>query len=160
MTTLAISKRDPLERVGNVVRIDGRTQIIEYSDFPSEVAHQRNADGSLRFWAGSIAIHAFDVAFLQRASADAQSLPYHVAQKKVPYTNDAGQRVEPTQPNAVKFERFIFDLLPSADRSVVVEGDPARWFAPVKNPPGQKIDSADTCRAALISLHRQWLEEA
>ena len=35
MSMLAISKRDPAERVGNVVQIDGRSRVIEYSDFPA-----------------------------------------------------------------------------------------------------------------------------
>ena len=40
-TTLAIAKTDPLERVGNIVQIDGKTQIIEYSDLPAEMARVR-----------------------------------------------------------------------------------------------------------------------
>jgi len=160
MTTLAIAKREPRERVGNVVAIDGRTQVIEYSDFPDDVASQRNADGALRFWAGSIAIHVFDAQFLRRASASQTSLPFHVARKKVPFIDDRGQLVQPAEPNALKFERFIFDLMPLAKRPLVVEGDPAKVFAPVKNPPGDLCDSVDTCRAALIQLHRQWLQSA
>ncbi len=66
MSTLAIAKRDPLERVGNIVQIDSRAHIIEYSDLSAEVAEQRNADGSLRLWAGNTAIHVFDVDFLLR----------------------------------------------------------------------------------------------
>ena len=68
MSTLAIAKREPTERVGNVVQVDGRSRIIEYSDFPLDVAEQRERDGALRFWAGSIAIHVFDAAFLRRAA--------------------------------------------------------------------------------------------
>jgi len=160
MTTLAIAKREPRERVGNVVQIDGRTQTIEYSDFPDDVAGQRNADGSLRFWAGSIAIHVFGARFLRRASGSQTSLPFHVARKKVSFVDERGSRVEPAQPNALKFERFIFDLMPLAERPLVVEGDPEHVFAPVKNPPGDPCDSVDTCRAAMIHLHRQWLESA
>ncbi|HTQ39455.1 MAG TPA: UTP--glucose-1-phosphate uridylyltransferase [Pirellulales bacterium] len=160
MTTLAIAKHEPSDRLGNLVRIDGQTRIIEYSDFPDPVASQRNPDGTLRFWAGSIAIHVFDAAFLSRASRDSQALPFHVARKKVAFVDEQGNRVEPTQPNAIKFERFIFDLLPLAGQSIAVEGAAAHWFAPVKNPPGERSESPDTCRAALIALHRQWLTAA
>jgi UDP-N-acetylglucosamine/UDP-N-acetylgalactosamine diphosphorylase len=160
MTTLAVAKRESRQRVGNIVQIDGRTQIIEYSDFPNAAADQKNSDGTLRFWAGSIAIHVFDAAFLERASRNSDALPYHVARKKVTYVNDQGIHVEPAEPNAVKFERFIFDLLPLAERAIVVEGEAASWFAPIKNPPGDQRDSPDTCRASMMMLHRQWLSAA
>jgi UDP-N-acetylglucosamine/UDP-N-acetylgalactosamine diphosphorylase len=159
-TTLAIAKTDPLERVGNIVQIDGKTQIIEYSDLPAEMARMRNDDGALRFWAGNTAVHAFDVEFLKRVSGDQLQLPFHVALKKVPHVNTAGAIVEPVEPNAFKFERFIFDLLPAAARAIVIETDPRQSFAPVKNPPGAAKDSPETCRAAMVALHRSWLAAA
>jgi UDP-N-acetylglucosamine/UDP-N-acetylgalactosamine diphosphorylase len=160
MSTLAVAKRDAAERVGNIVTIDGRTRIIEYSDLPEDVAKQQNPDGSLRLWAGNTAVHVFDVAFLDRCSGSDDALPFHTARKKVPYIDDRGNPVEPAEPNAIKFERFIFDLLPAAERAIVVEADAARTFAPVKNAPGEKRDSPDTCKAAMIALYREWLEAA
>jgi UDP-N-acetylglucosamine/UDP-N-acetylgalactosamine diphosphorylase len=71
------------------------------------VAAKRAMDGSLVFWAGSIAVHVFSVAFLERALALGDALPFHVAHKKVPHLDDAGRLIEPKQPNALKFERFI-----------------------------------------------------
>ncbi len=68
--------------------------------------------------------------------------------------------VEPAEPNAFKFERFIFDLLPAASRAIVVEADTAQSFAPVKNAPGDKRDSPDTAKAMMVALHRKWLEAA
>lgn len=160
MSTLAVAKRDPTERVGNIVSINGRTRIIEYSDLPDEVANLRNTDGSLRFWAGNTAVHVFDLAFLDRCSRSEDALPFHTARKKVPYLDEQGRRIEPSEPNAIKFERFIFDLLPAAERAIVVESDAARTFAPVKNAPGEQRDSPDTCRAAMTALYREWLEAA
>ena len=64
MTSQVIAKQDALEKVGNVVSVDGGLQVIEYSDLPDDQADRRNADGSLAIWAGSIAVHIFDVAFL------------------------------------------------------------------------------------------------
>ena len=125
-------KRDPLERVGNVVQIDGRTQVIEYSDLPEEFARQRDMDGSLQLWAGNLAIHVFDLAFLGRQARDPHGLPFHVAKKKVACLDEAGQLVEPDQPNALRFERFIFDLLPRAEQALVIEADPFDAFAPVE----------------------------
>ncbi len=155
-----VRKRTPMDRVGNVVQVNGRLMVIEYSDLPDEVANRRKADGSLEIWAGSIAIHAMDVAFLERMVRAAEGLPFHRALKKVPYVDPAGRRIEPASPNAVKFERFIFDLMPSAECAVVVEVDMMGHFAPLKNGPGAKEDTAETVKAQVVSLHTRWLRRA
>ncbi len=160
MTTQVVRKQDPLEPVGNVVQVDGRLRVIEYSDLPDEVARRRAPDGSLAIWAGSIAVHAIAVDFLRRMAGTAHALPFHVARKKVACLDASGQRVEPEVPNAIKFERFIFDLMPSAERAVVVEIDPAEHFGPLKNAPGNAADTPETVRAQLIALHRKWLRQA
>lgn len=160
MTTQVVAKGDPLERVGNVVEVDGRLHIIEYSDLPDDVARRTNADGSLAIWAGSIAVHALDVEFLRRMADRAEALPFHVARKKVACVEPSGGRVEPAEPNAVKFERFIFDLLPWAENTIVVEVDPLRAFAPLKNAPGAKQDTPEFVKSRLSSLHAEWLRKA
>jgi UDP-N-acetylglucosamine/UDP-N-acetylgalactosamine diphosphorylase len=160
MSTLAIAKRFPMDRVGNIVSIDGQVRIIEYSDLPDDMAERRATDASLLLWAGNTAIHAIDTEFLRRMSGASSSLPYHRAVKAVPYVDDSGSRVEPSQPNAIKFERFIFDLLPHARRAIVVEVDAEREFAPVKNAPGAEQDSPELVQERMISLHREWLRSA
>src|SRR3954447_22060637 len=54
MSSKTIPKANALEKVGNFVVADGVLQVIEYSDLPENLAVQTNADGSLRFNAGSI----------------------------------------------------------------------------------------------------------
>ena len=112
------------------------------------------------FWAGSIAVHVFSVAFLERALALKDALPFHVARKKVPYVDEAGQLVEPKEPNALKFERFIFDLLPHAKNPLVVEYAEADVFAPLKNAPGASRDTPEYVQRFMIDQHRSWLEAA
>jgi len=160
MTTQVVRKRDPLERVGNVVSIDGKVQVIEYSDLPAEFARQTNPDGSLKLWAGNLAVHAFDVDFLSRCANQAGALPFHRAKKKVACLDAAGKLVEADRPNALRFERFIFDLLPLAKQALVVEADPAEAFAPVKNSDDEPTDNPRTAKAAMMALHRRWLREA
>ncbi len=155
-----IAKQDPLEKVGNVIEVDGRLKVIEYSDLPDDIARRRNPDGSLSLWAGSIAVHAMDVAFLRRMAEKADSLPFHIAHKKVPQVDRSGRRVEPEQPNAIKFERLIFDLLPSAADAIVIEIDAAEGFAPLKNAPGAAHDTPEAVRTAMVAQHRRWLEAA
>jgi UDP-N-acetylglucosamine/UDP-N-acetylgalactosamine diphosphorylase len=161
ISTQVVAKQDAAERVGVVVSIDDRTQIIEYSDLPAEVAARRHqAGGSLELWAGSIAVHAIDVDFLREVAADPDRLPFHVARKAVAHIDEAGRLVEPKQPNAIKFERFIFDLLPAARRSIVFEVDRAAAFAPLKNADGQPADTPSTVRQQMIAQHTNWLRSA
>lgn len=40
----------------------------------------------------------------------ANDLCHHVAKKKIPFVNESGELVEPTQPNGVKLEKFVFDV--------------------------------------------------
>jgi len=135
--------------------------VIEYSDLPDDVAERRRPDGSLAIWAGSIAVHALAVDFLERMAAQADSLPFHRARKKVPYVDLAtGAIIHPSEPNAIKFERFIFDLMPAARNALVVEVDAARQFAPLKNAPGQAQDSPESVQAQMVALYTEWLGQA
>ena len=160
MTLQGVAKTDALQRVGNIVSIDGKVQIIEYSDLPAEVAQQTDDDGSLRLWAGSIAVHVFETSFLNRMTQHADALPFHLAHKKVPYIDNQGNRVQPDAPNAIKFERFIFDLLPRSRQSFVVEVDPQEAFAPVKNAASEATETAATSRRAMINQARRLLRSA
>jgi UDP-N-acetylglucosamine/UDP-N-acetylgalactosamine diphosphorylase len=76
----------------------------------------------------------------------------------VPYLDETGNTVQPEQENALKFEMFIFDLLPRAERWTVVEADRMREFHPLKNATGS--DSPATVRQALSNQAAEWLEQA
>ena len=66
--------------------------------------------------------------------------------------------MEPDAPNAVKFETFLFDALPSARRTVTVEAAREDEFSPIKNAEG--ADSPETARRDLNRLYARWLEAA
>ncbi len=155
LSTKVVAKRSAEEKMGVLVDVDGRTQIIEYSDMPDDVK-QQTENGGLRFWAGNTAMHVFSRSFLERLLEDDLSLPFHRAHKKVPHLNEAGDLVEPDSPNAWKFERFIFDALPQAETALVVEADRAAEFNPVKNAEGH--DSPAEARQAILRIHREWLQ--
>src|SRR5439155_5492255 len=96
MSSKTIPKAGPLEKVGNFVIGDGRLQVIEYSDLPEELAKQTNPDGTLRFNAGSIAIHALRTDFVERLNHGGRlKLPWHRAEKKVTYVDTNGQTIKP-----------------------------------------------------------------
>ena len=152
-----VPKRNAAEKVGVFCASGGRTMVVEYSDLPAGLAASTHADGSLRFSAGSIAIHAFGVPFLERISQGAGALPLHHAAKKVPHVSiPGGQPVEPLSPNAVKLETFIFDAVPLAQRALVLETDRAEEFAPIKNAEGE--DSPASSRTAQLERAARWLE--
>jgi UDP-N-acetylglucosamine/UDP-N-acetylgalactosamine diphosphorylase len=153
-----VPKSRPEDKLGNMVLIDGSCSMIEYSDMPAELARQRDEQGRLRFWAGSPAIHIFDVEFLRRVTQSAARLPFHLARKKVPHLDEAGNLVQPARENALKFEMFIFDVLPLAKRWTVVETTRREEFEPLKNATGP--DSPATVRQAISDLAADWLREA
>jgi UDP-N-acetylglucosamine/UDP-N-acetylgalactosamine diphosphorylase len=154
-----IPKLGPEDKLGNLVLIDGRCSIIEYSDLPRELGRSTEPNGELRFRTGSPAIHIFDVDFLVRVLKGADRIPFHVARKKVPYLGPDGKTtVQPEKENALKFEMFIFDALPRADRWAVVETPRREEFEPLKNATGP--DSPATVKQAMSDLAADWLEHA
>lgn len=158
MSTKVVAKRSAEEKMGVAVDIEGKTQVIEYSDLPGELAAATDDQGQLRFWAGSTAIHIFQRTFLERALLDNNSLPFHIARKTVPYWTKESGLISPSTPNAFKFERFIFDIMPWSDAALIVEADRAEEFNPIKNNAG--ADSLETAQPALMALHRRWLRDA
>lgn len=160
MTSMAVAKQTPQDKLGVFAMLDGRLHVIEYSDLPDDVACQRDASGSLVFWAGSIAVHMFRVSFLERALELKDALPFHIARKKVPYLDELGRHVHPKVPNALKFERFIFDLLPHARNALVMEYAEEDVFAPLKNAPGEAKDTPEYVQRFMVAQHRRWLEAA
>ena len=159
MSAIMLPKTNPYEKLGNFCVTGGRTQIIEYSDLPAELAESRNPDGSLRFVAGSPAIHVISRDFVSRLTEGGRlQLPWHRADKKVPYVDADGNLIKPEEPNAVKLESFIFDALPLAAKTMILEGNREGMFAPTKNSTG--VDSAESCREMLLERDARVLERA
>lgn len=159
MSSKMVPKANAGEKVGVFCSVDGRTQVIEYSDLPAELAEATDADGGLRFNAGSIAIHVLAIDFIERLTGgDATtSLPFHRARKKVPHWDPAtGERVEPKEPNATKFEMFVFDALGFVEKGLVYETDRVEEFAPIKNADG--TDSPTTSGSLQTERAARWME--
>lgn len=157
MSSKMIPKVSWDEKVGVFCSVDGRVQVMEYSDLPHDLQKQTLADGRLRFIAGSIAVHAISVTFAENLQSRSDlALPYHRADKKVPHVDpDSGERVDPAKPNAVKLERFVFDALPMCEASIVYETDRIQEFAPIKNASG--VDSVESSRRIQTTRAAMWL---
>ncbi|MHC5060358.1 MAG: UTP--glucose-1-phosphate uridylyltransferase [Planctomycetota bacterium] len=158
MSSKALVKSGPTEKVGNFCFVDGKVTVIEYIDLPDAHAHKQNPDGSLVFELGSIGIHIISTGFVEKLNSRGFALPIHRAVKKIPHIDTAGKSVEPAEPNGVKLETFVFDALPLASNSVILQTERSEEFAPVKNATGQ--DSADVTRRMMVDRAAGWLEYA
>jgi UDP-N-acetylglucosamine/UDP-N-acetylgalactosamine diphosphorylase len=158
VSSKVVPKESPADKLGIMVQVNGRCTIIEYSDLPEKLSQERDRDGKLCFGAGSPAIHIFSVGFLERIIRTGPRIPFHVARKKVPYLDETGSLVQPRTENALKFEMFIFDVLPLADRWTVVQTSRREEFVPLKNASGP--DSPPSVRQAMSDLAGDWLEKA
>ena len=150
-STKVVAKLHAGERVGVAALTGGRPGIVEYSDLDPALAAERTPRGELRFRYGSIAIHLIDVEF---AAAQAAALPVHLARKRQPVQWPLAASGAAEQ-DVVKFEQFVFDLIPQARGALFYAVDRAEEFAPLKNRTG--ADSIATCTAGQIARARRWL---
>ncbi|MBA7688142.1 putative uridylyltransferase [subsurface metagenome] len=158
MSSKALIKIRPEEKVGNFCLVDGKVTVIEYSDFPDKPAEKRNPDGSLVFELGSIAIHIINRTFVERLNTEGLTLPLHKAVKKIPHIDENGKLVEPAEPEGIKLESFVFDALPLASKSIILQTLRSEEFSPVKNATG--TDSVETVRQMMTARAADWLESA
>jgi UDP-N-acetylglucosamine/UDP-N-acetylgalactosamine diphosphorylase len=160
MSSKGLNKTDPLENVGNFCLVNDKITVIEYTEFntqPEEITHRKNPDGSLAFL-GSIAIHIISTSFVERFNKQTLTLPLHRAVKKIPHIDDKGRRIEPAKPNGIKLESFVFDALPLASNSIILQTLRSEEFAPTKNAKG--VDSVETTKQLMIARAASWLESA
>lgn len=149
-----LEKRAPDEKVGNLVRSGGRDRVIEYTELSREQTRARTAAGELAFRWGSPALHAWSVDFLARLAERGYRPPLHRSAKPLrAWLGEGLQQVE-----GWKLERFVFDLIPEAERSVALEIRREDEFAPVKNASG--ADSPATALELTQRLAVEWLRTA
>lgn len=140
-----VRKVDPYERVGALCLEDGRPSIVEYYDLTPEMAEATDENGTLLYGFGVILNYLFRVDKLMDIVET--KLPLHIVEKKVPYMDESGAMVKPSEPNAYKFETLILDMIYMMDDCLSFEVDRSREFAPVKNATG--VDSVESARELL-----------
>lgn len=157
MSSKMLPKAYENEKLGHFCISGDRLEVVEYSDMPDRLTALRDESGALKFIAGSIAIHIVSVDFVRKLTEKESSLAlsFHKAIKKIPFLNESGERILPSEANGVKFEMFVFDALPFAGEPVIVESTRLGDFSPVKNAEG--VDSPESCRADQQRLFAQWL---
>eukprot|EP00064_Thunnus_orientalis_P005577 superscaffoldBa00000552_g5591 len=152
-----VEKAYPAEPVGVVCRVQGVSQVVEYSEIQPETAELRGPGGELVYSAGNICNHFFTRAFLQDVAEKFESqLKQHVAMKKVPFVDTCGNQVKPTKPNGIKMEKFVFDVFPFSRNFVAFEVERQDEFSPLKNADGAATDNPTTARNSLLAQHCRW----
>lgn len=126
------------ESVGRLALVDGKKSVIEYTEIPEgEDSSFKNAN---------IGIHVFSVNFLERAANT--KMPYHLALKNLEFLDGDLNLVKE---EALKFEKFYFDVFYIAEKHNTLQVDRAGEFSPLKNREGQ--DSVETARRDLESFN-------
>lgn len=153
-------KVSPDEKVGILAKRDGQYCVVEYSELDGETAAMMDSENDkLVYGAGNICNHLFSVDFLKKITTSGE-LEFHVAHKKIPHVDDEGETVHPTSNSGIKLEAFIFDVFPLAESMAVLDVRREDEFSPVKNAPGNSIDSPDSARRMLSGQYRRWIEMA
>lgn len=157
MSLKVVEKSYPEERVGIIIEQAGKAKMIEYIHLPEKLAYKRDEDGTLTYKAANIAVHLLNREFVDRIHKEV-TFNYVMAHKRVPYIDGRGDHVTPIEPNAHKFEAFVFDALPHAKKTLTMLVKREDEFAPVKNAEGH--DSPDSARNLMVAQAKQWLEAA
>jgi UDP-N-acetylglucosamine/UDP-N-acetylgalactosamine diphosphorylase len=155
VSTKVVKRRSIEEKVGVYVSCNQKDAIIEYSDMSPENMSALDDKGNILYWAGNTAIHIFSLPFIKRINDHGFALPYHCAKKSTDLTDRNGK---PARLDVWKFETFVFDAIPMAERACCMEIAREEEFAPIKNKDG--ADSPETARSAIIDLYRGWLGKA
>ena len=161
-TLKTCAKASPDEKVGVVVKNNGKYDIVEYSELSDADANRRDENGNLYLELGNILIFMLSSKKLIELSSDTKTLNklYHKAYKKIEQWDvGAGKAVKPDVENGYKFELFLHNFLPfCADGKFgALKVIRAEEFGPVKNKDGAATDTPTTARTLLMESHTKWV---
>lgn len=149
-----LSLRDPKEKQGRLVTVDGKTQVIEYIDVTEKMLQYRDADGFMSFGWGCPSIYCWSRQFFERLADTGKTLPLHPSTKSVKFYDPVTQ--EMVQGNGEKLESFIHDaLIYGKVVGLRIENRDSE-FAAVKQPQG--ADSIGDSIKLCSNEYRRWLE--
>lgn len=151
ISSKSVVKKNAKEKVGVFCKINGIPKVIEYTELPEKMAEEIDENGQLNYGEVNILSHLFNIKALE-ILAD-ENLPYHTAYKKSNYINENGEFIEVTNPNAYKFESYIFDGFSFFNDMSILRVKREEEFAPIKNKDGN--DSPETA----IKLYNQYFEK-
>ena len=140
-----VRKAAPDEKVGVMCLEDGRPSIVEYYELSEEMMNAKDENGEPAYNYGVILNYLFRTSELSKVADD--NMPLHVVKKKIPYIDDNGTLIKPSEPNGYKFEQLVLDMIHRLSSCLPYEVIRDKEFAPIKNLTG--IDSVETARELL-----------
>ena len=138
----SVAKIAPEEKVGVFCKKNGKPSVIEYTEISKEMSKEKNENGDLKYGESHILCNLFNIQAIDKLSTD--KLPYHCAHKKANYMDENKNIIIAKEPNAYKFEAFLFDAFESLDDMVIMRVKREDEFAPIKNADG--VDSPQTAK--------------
>lgn len=147
----SVVKSYPEEKIGVFCKRNGKPSVVEYTEITKEMSEEREDDGELKFGESHILCNLFNIKTISEVSES--EFPYHIAHKKSKFVNKNGKIETPNEPNAYKFESFLFDAFERLDDMVIMRVKREEEFAPVKNAEG--VDSPETARELYINFHNK-----
>ncbi|GMM43965.1 UDP-N-acetylglucosamine diphosphorylase [Pichia kluyveri] len=168
VATKVVRKNEPSEKVGLIVldKTNNVPCVIEYSEISNELAESNDSNDPklLKLRAANIVNHYYKVEFLEKMVPEwinsRNYLPYHIAKKKISCIDTTTNKfIQPTEPNGIKMEQFIFDVFPSVllNKFGCLEVAREDEFSPLKNAPGSPSDSPEMCRMNCLKRSTKWI---
>ena len=146
----SLVKANPKEKVGVFCKKNGKPSVVEYTEITDEMANETDANNNLVYGESHINCNMFNIKGLEIIGN--QKLPYHSAFKKATYLDEKGNIIKPEEPNAYKFESFIFDAFNKLDDMLIFRVKREDEFAPVKGKEG--VDSAESAIELYNRYHK------
>ena len=140
--SVSIVKNSAKERVGVFCKRNSKPSVVEYTEITDEMANAVDENNEFLYGEAHIMMNLFNIDVIEGIAKE--KLPYHSAFKKCNYMNEDGEMVIAEEPNAYKFESFIFDAFDRLDNLGILRYKREECFAPIKNAEGN--DSPETAR--------------
>lgn len=146
ISSKSVAKNNPQEKAGVFCKKNGKVTVVNYTEISEDMSNKTDEKGNLLYGDMNILSHLFSVNALNKIK-DTQ-LEYHVDHKKADYINDEGNEIIASEPNAYKFETYMFDCLEMFNDMLILRTHREKEFAPIKNKEG--VDSPQTAKELYI----------
>lgn len=143
------------EKVGVLGNHQNKLEVIEYTELGEDERGARDEAGELLYPLANLSLFCLRLNLAKQLGG--MDLPLHLAKKAQCFVGSDGEECIPKQPNAWKFEKFIFDIFPLASKVKAILYPREECFSPLKNHSGEA--SLETVQEALLGRDHAILSE-